>query len=80
MVEVSKGEEFEPRFGLRFGTMDKFVGSSELAAEMIRDLIDHHGRVADGVVPEFSANLLFGDKVSGHGDDCPPCSFGETVG
>ena len=58
MVEVADGEEFEPCFSLKFGAMYKFIGCSEFAAKTAWDLIDHHGGVADGIVPKFSSNFF----------------------
>ena len=59
MVEVADGEEFEPCFSLRLGAMDEFIGRGEFAAKTAWDLINHHGGVADGIVPKFSSNLFF---------------------
>ena len=80
MVEVADGEEFKPCFNLRLGAMKKFMGSGEFAAKMARDLINHHGRVADGIVPKFSSNLFFRDESSNHGDDGAPGAFVKTIG
>ena len=58
MVEVANGEKFEPCFSLRLDAMEKFIGCGECAAKTAWDFIDHHGGVADGIVPKFSSNFF----------------------
>ena len=79
VVEVVDREELEPNLGLGLGTINKLVGCSKLAAEVARNLIEHHGGVPDGIEPEFTAYLLFGDVSTGHGNDGPPCAFCQAV-
>ena len=78
MVEIPNREEFEPCLRSRRGAMDKFIGSGEILVKMAWDLIDRHGGVVDGIVPEFSANLLFSDKSSCHCDNGTPFALGKT--
>ena len=80
MAEIPNKEEFKPRLRLRLGAMEDFVGSGEFAAKTAWDLICHHGGVADGIIPKFSANLLFSDKISCHGDNGMPYVLNKTVG
>ena len=42
-------------------------------------MIEHHGGVADGIIPEFAPYLLFSDVSTGHCDDGPPCAFSEAI-
>ena len=80
MVEIPNREEFEPCLRLRLGAMDEFVGSGEFVVKTAWDLIDHHGGVADDIVTTFSANFLFGGKISCHSDNSTPCALSETIG
>ena len=79
MVEVADGEKFEPCFSLRLGAMDEFIRCGEFAAKTAWDLINHHGGVADGIVPKFSSNLFFRDESSSHGDDGTPDGLSSHV-
>ena len=80
MVAIPNREELEPRISLRLGAMEKFVGSGKFAAKTAWYLIDHHGRVANDIVPKIPANLLLSDKSSCYGDAGTPCVLGKTVG
>ena len=59
MVEITNREEFEPHLRLRLGAIDKFIGCGEFAAKTAWDLTDHHGRVADGIVPKSLCQPAF---------------------
>ena len=43
-------------------------------------MIDHEGRMADGVVPEFPTNLFFTDVITGHAKNGLPSLFGSAIG
>ena len=80
MVKIANGEELKPHLRLRLGIMDKFIRSDELATKATGDLINHHGRVSNGKVPELPTDLFFGDEGPGHGDDGTPCALSKAIG
>ena len=80
IVEITTEKILKKRLRLRRGAMDKFVGSGKFVAKTTWDLIDHHDRVADGIVPKLPVNFLFSDKSSCHGDNGTSYALGETFG
>ena len=59
--------------------MHQLVRGGELSAKAAWDLVDHHEGVVDGVVPEFTANLIFGNVSTVHLDDGAPRAFGKAI-
>ena len=60
--------------------MNEFEGSGEAFAEAARYVVEHHGSVLDGKIPELTTNLLFCDVSSCHLNNGAPCTLGKAIG
>ena len=79
MPEVADGEKLGSSLRLWLEVVDKFKMSWKFTAKAAGYLIEHEGRVVDGVALEFTTNLLFGDVSSGHVKNGWPDLFGDAI-
>ena len=80
MPRVADGEKLEPSLRLWLGrVVDEFERSCKFMAKAAGDLIGHESHMADSVLPEFTANLLFGDISTDHAMNDLPSSFGKAI-
>ncbi len=60
-MEVADGEEVKPSSRIGARTMDEHKRGREFHSVFPRDHVHHSCRVLDGIIPECTWHLLFGE-------------------